>query len=193
LKRLALCLFLCILAVPAAFPQQQKDRGGGFWNSVGNFFSRTWNGFTETLFTPQIHKPFSVAGGIEMTQNEREGLLPELFVISDYELTPSFGLGLRGGMTFGSKRPDDRLVSVMEGVFFGRFYVCDFGWIKPYVQTGVGISIDQEMEYEYMDVLGEFALGVRAHWKGWFMDAGFRGGYPFRTAFGLSFGHSFLP
>jgi hypothetical protein len=160
---------------------------------VGNFFVRAWNGFTETLFTPQIHKPFSVAGGIEMTQNEREGMLPELFVISDYEITPFFGLGLRGGMTFGSKRPDDRLVSVMEGVVFGRFYVHDFGWIKPYVQTGIGISLDQEMEYEYTDVLGEAALGARAHWKGWFMDAGFRVGYPFRTAFGLSFGHSFLP
>jgi hypothetical protein len=188
-----LCLFLCILAVPAAFPQQQKDRGGGFWTSVGGFFSRAWNGFTETLFTPQIHKPFSVAGGIEITQNERDRILPEFFIISDYELTPYFGAGIRGGMTFGSQRPDDRLISVMEGVFFGRFYVYDFGWIKPFIQTGVGISMDQEREFDYTDVRGEFALGARAHWKGWFMEAGFRCGYPFRTAFGMSFGHSFLP
>jgi hypothetical protein len=182
-------VFICVLAASPAFSQQK----GGAWASVGAFFSRFWNGFTETLFTPQIHKPFSVAGGIEITQNDRVNFLPELTVTSDYELTPYFGVGLRGGMTFGSTEPEDRMVSVLEGAIFARCYVYDFGWIKPFVQTGVGISIDQEMEYEYTDILGEFALGARAHWKGWFLDGAFRTGYPFRMAFGMSFGHSFLP
>jgi hypothetical protein len=171
----------------------QTPDAGGRGTPKKNFFLRVWNGFTETLFTPQIHKPFSVAGGIELTQNDRTGLLPELFVMSDYELTRYFGVGLRGGLTFGSTQPEDRLVSVMEGVLFGRFYVYDFGWIKPFVQTGLGLSIIREQEYEYTDILGEAALGVRAHWKGWLTEASFRYGYPFRLAFGLSFGHSFLP
>jgi hypothetical protein len=158
-----------------------------------NIFVRFWNGFTRTLLAPQIHKPFSVAGGLEMTQNDRVDFLPEMVVISDYELSPYFGLGVRGGITFGSKEPDHRLVSVMEGVFFGRFYVYDFGWIKPFVQTGLGISLDQELAYKYTDILGEFALGARAHWKGWFMETAFRCGYPFRIAAGVTVGHSFLP
>jgi hypothetical protein len=158
-----------------------------------NFFIRFWNGFKEGLFTPQIHKPFAVSAGMEATKNERVNMLPELFIASDYELTRYFGIGVRGGLTFGSQQPEDSLVTVMEGVIFARCYVYDFGWIRPYVQTGIGISLDREMEYEYTDVLGEFSTGARAHWKGWFMDAAFRYGYPFHLAFGLSVGHSFLP
>jgi hypothetical protein len=81
----------------------------------------------------------------------------------------------------------------MEGALFGRFYVYDFGWIRPYLQTGVGISMVRELDYEYTDILGEFATGARAHWKGWFMDLMYRYGYPFRMAVGLSIGHSFIP
>jgi hypothetical protein len=158
-----------------------------------NFFLRFWDSFTETLFTPQVHKPFSVMGGVEFTQNDRVKMLPEMYVASDYELSRYFGLGLRGGLTFGSSQPTDRLVTVMEGVLYGRFYVYDFGWIRPFVQTGLGISIDRELEFEYTDVLGEFALGARAHWTGWFLETSFRYGYPFRMAAGLGLGHSFLP
>jgi hypothetical protein len=157
------------------------------------FFARFWAGFKETLFAPQIHKPFSVSGGYELTQNDRSSMLSEMYVMADYELSRNFGLGLRGGLSFGSSAPDHKLVTVMEGVFFMRLYIHDFGWIKPFVQTGLGISIDREQEYEYNDVLGEAALGIRAHYKGWFMETGFRYGYPFRLAFGAGFGHSFLP
>jgi hypothetical protein len=181
LKRFALCALLCVLAASAW--TQEKE----------NFFKRFWSTFVEVLFTPQIHKPFSVAGGIEYTQNDRERFLPELVVIADYELSRYFGFGLRGGLTFGSREPEHSLVSVMEGVVYGRFYVYDFGWIRPFVQAGIGVSIDREQDYEYTDVLGETAGGARAHWKGWFLEAVIRYGRPFRFAFGLSFGHSFLP
>ncbi|MDR2768859.1 MAG: hypothetical protein LBB82_11105 [Treponema sp.] len=140
-----------------------------------------------------IHKPFSVAGGIELTQNDRVSILPELFVMSDYELSRYFGFGIRGGLTFASNKPSDRLVSVMEGVLYGRFYVYDFGWIRPFIQTGVGVSVNREQEYEVYDALGEVNFGARAHLKGWFIESSFRAGYPFRVAFGLAVGHSFLP
>ena len=180
-RRILLCLLFAGGAALAG--AQEKD----------NFFLRFWNGFKEGLFTPQIHKPFAVYGGIELTNNDRIRMVPEIFVASDYELSRYFGFGVRGGLTFGSPEPEDRLVSVMDGAVYGRFYVYNFGWIRPYVQTGIGMSMDREMEYDYTDVLGEFAAGARAHWKGWFMDAGLRYGYPFRMAFGLSLGHSFLP
>jgi hypothetical protein len=157
------------------------------------FFGRFWGNFTEVLFTPQIHKPFSVSGTLELTQNDRLHLLPEISITADYELSRYFGFGLRAGLTFASNQPIDKLVTVMDAAVFGRFYVYDFGWIRPYVETGLGISIDRELEYEYTDVLGEAGAGARAHWKGWFMEANFRYGYPFRFAFGLGVGHSFLP
>jgi hypothetical protein len=188
-KRLLLCVVFCILAAASALAQnevQEKVKGNNGW-------SRFWRGFANTLLTPQIHKPFSVAGGIEFTQNDRVSSLPELFVTADYELSPYFGIGLEGGMTFGSKQPADRLVSVMEGIIYGRFYVYDFGWIKPYTQVGLGISIDRELEYEYNDVLGEISIGARIHYTGWFLDTSFRYGYPFRIGGGISIGHSFLP
>jgi hypothetical protein len=154
---------------------------------------RFWIHFTEVLFTPQIHKPFSVAGGVEMTQNDREKLLPELYIMTDYEFSRYLGFGVRGGLTFGSDQPIDKLVTVMEAVFYERFYVYDFGWIRPFVQTGLGLSIDREEEYEVTDFLGEAAIGARAHWTGWFMEMSVRYGYPFRFAGGLAIGHSFLP
>jgi hypothetical protein len=190
LKRLLLCVMYCILTASLVYAQEAGPEAPA---KKRNAFVRFWKGFTESLLAPQIHKPFSVAGGIEMTQNDRVAFLPEIFVISDYELSPYFGIGVRGGLTFGSREPEDRLVSVMDGVVFGRFYVYDFGWIKPFIQTGVGISIDQELEYKYTDISGEFAAGVRAHWKGWFLETAFRCGYPFRLACGMSVGHSFLP
>jgi hypothetical protein len=177
---------LCVLAA-SLWAQEETEE------VKKNFFIRFWDSFTTTLLTPQIHKPFSVMGGIEFTNNDRVAMLPELFVASDYEFSRYFGAGVRGGLTFGSSEPVDRLVSVMEGVFYGRFYVYDFGWIRPFVHAGIGVSVDREQEFEYADVLGEFGTGVRAHWKGWFLEASFRYGYPFRTAGGLSLGHSFLP
>jgi hypothetical protein len=156
-------------------------------------FAKFWAGFTEILFTPQVHKPFSVAGGMELAQNDRTGMLPEIFVMSDYELSRHFGFGLRGGLTFASNKPSDQMVSVMEGSIYGRFYVYDFGWIRPFVQTGLGVSLNREQDYEVYDVLGEAGAGVRAHWKGWFLEPSFRVGYPFRMAFGMAVGHSFLP
>jgi hypothetical protein len=81
----------------------------------------------------------------------------------------------------------------MEAVFYERFYVYDFGWIRPFIQTGLGLSIDREEEYKVNDFLGEVAIGARAHWTGWFMEMSVRYGYPFRFAGGLAFGHSFLP
>lgn len=180
MKRFVLCALFCILAATA-------------WTQERNFFKRFWNNFVEVLFTPQIHKPFSVAAGIEYAQNEREHFLPELVVIADYELSRYFGIGVRGSITFGSKQPEHALVSVMEGVGYGRFYPYDFGWIRPFIQVGIGISADSEQDYQYTDVLGETSAGVRAHWKGWFLEAVIRYGYPFRLAFGLGLGHSFLP
>jgi hypothetical protein len=156
-------------------------------------FAKFWSNFTDVLFTPQIHKPFSVAGGLDLTQNDRVNVLPELYVMGDYELSRFFGFGLRAGLTFGSSQPSDRLVSVMEGVIFGRFYVWDFGWIRPFVHTGLGVSVNREQEYEVYDALGELGFGARAHWTGWFLEGSFRVGYPFRLSFGLAFGHSFLP
>jgi hypothetical protein len=196
LKRLAAAALFCVLIVLPACAQEEAPsvpEAAEAPAARSNFFVRFWRGFAETLFTPQIHKPFSVAAGIEASQNDRLNLLPELFVASDYELSRYFGLGVRGGITFGSGEPTDRIVSVMEGAFYGRFYLYDFGWIRPYVQTGLGISIDREQEYEYTDILGEFAAGIRAHYTGWFLDANARYGYPFRIAFGVSLGHSFLP
>jgi hypothetical protein len=188
LKRFLLCGFFCVLAVSLACAQEE-----GAGKAKSGLFNRFWNGFTETLFTPQIHKPFSVSGGIELTQNDRKDLLPEFFATADYELSRYFGFGARAGLTFASNQPIDKMVTVMEGVGFARFYLYDFGWIRPYLQTGLGLSIDREQDYEYTDILGEAALGARAHWTGWFLEANFRYGYPFRFAFGLSFGHSFLP
>jgi hypothetical protein len=205
LKRFLAAALLCALVlipawtqeeIPESLPQEEVSVSlpqEEVSASRPNFFVRFWRGFAETLFTPQIHKPFSVAAGIEAAQNDRVNLLPQIFIASDYELSRYFGLGVRGGLSFGSSEPTDRIVSVMEGAFYGRFYVYDFGWIRPYVQTGIGISVDREQEFEYTDVLGEFGLGVRAHYTGWFLDTGFRYGYPFRIAFGLSLGHSFLP
>ena len=166
----------------------------GFAQSGGGFFSRFWSTFKTNLFAPQeIHKPFSVAGGMEITQNDRDKLLPEVFVLADYELTREFGFGLKAGLTFASRQPIDRLVTVMEGELYGRFYVYDFGWIRPFVQAGLGISVDREEDYTYNDILGEATVGARAHYLGWFAEASFRYGYPFRLAFGLGIGHSFLP
>jgi hypothetical protein len=205
LKRLIAAALLCAFALFPAWAQEEAPSVAAIPEAPAasealaapearpNFFVRFWRGFAETLFTPQVHKPFSVAAGMEVSQNDRIHFLPELFVASDYELSRYFGLGLRGGMTFGSSEPTDRIVSVMEGVFYGRFYVYDFGWIRPYVQAGIGISLDREQDFEYTDVLGEAAAGVRAHYTGWFLDAGVRYGYPFRAGFGMSLGHSFLP
>jgi hypothetical protein len=181
------CLGLCL----SAFLSAQTTDGEDEEPKKG--FARFWANFTEVLFTPQIHKPFSVAGGLELTQNERVNFLPEMYVMGDYELSRFFGFGVRGGLTFGSKQPEDRLVSVMEGVIFGRFYLYDFVWIRPFVQTGIGVSIDREQGYEVYDPLGELALGARAHYTGWFLEASLRVGYPFRLSFGLAAGHSFLP
>lgn len=147
----------------------------------------------ESFFAPHMHKPFAVMVGIEISQNDRVNMLPEVYAASDYEFTRYFGIGVRGGITFGSREPDYSLVAVMEGVFYGRFYLYDFNWIRPYLQTGIGISLDREQEYEYTDTLGEFAVGTRAQWKGWFLDLAFRYGYPFRIAYGMSLGRSFLP
>jgi hypothetical protein len=195
LKRFLLCICLALLFIPLGFAQAETagQGAGGAQTPKQNFFVRSWTYFTTTLFAPQIHKPFSVSGGIEMTQNDRINMLPEVFIAADYELSRYFGFGLRGGFTFGSKEPADSMVSVMEGVLFGRFYVHDFGWIRPFVQTGLGISLERELEYEYTDVLGEVATGARMHWTGWFMETLVRYGYPFRMAFGVSVGHSFLP
>jgi hypothetical protein len=190
-------LFLCILCVLASSLVLAQEAGTPETPGKPNFFvlfwKGFWNGFVEGLITPQVHKPFSVMGGIEYTGNDRDQMLPEVFVASDYELSRYVGLGVRGGITFGSQRPEDSLVSVMEGLIYSRFYVWDFGFIRPFFQTGIGISLDREQEYEYTDVLGEFATGVRMHWKGWYIENAFRYGYPFRIAFGMSVGHSFLP
>jgi hypothetical protein len=198
LKRLLLCAIICILAGSFIWAQEEAEADISIGDEVQekyqkNAWTRFWHGFGVTLLTPQVHKPFSVFGGIEISQNDRVHYLPEIFVASDYELSPNFGIGVRGGMTFGSKEPADSIVSVMEGVIYGRFYVYDFGWIKPYTQAGLGISVDRELGYEYNDFLGEFAVGVRAHYTGWFLDASFRYGYPFRMGGGISIGHSFLP
>jgi hypothetical protein len=186
-KRFAAAALLCALIILPAPAQEEVPA------SQPNLFVRFWRGFAETLFAPQIHKPFSVAAGIELAQNDRVHFLPELFVASDYELSRYFSMGIRGGITTDSGEPADRIVSVMEGAFYSRCYVYDFGWIRPYVQAGIGMSIDREQEFEYTDILGEAAAGVRAHYTGWFADANVRYGYPFRVAFGISLGHSFLP
>ncbi|MDR1105543.1 MAG: hypothetical protein LBL44_04230 [Treponema sp.] len=188
MKRLLLLTVMgvCVCALAAAQATDGPD-------APKKGFAKFWAGFTEILFTPQVHKPFSVAGGIELTQNDRTSMLPEIFVMSDYELSRYFGFGLRGGLTFSSNKPEDQLVSVMEGSLYGRFYVYDFGWIRPFVQTGLGVSVNREQDYEVYDVLGEVSMGARAHWKGWFLEPSFRVGYPFRLAFGMAVGHSFLP
>jgi hypothetical protein len=185
-KRFLLLAVLCVSSVSLVRGQEAEAKTG--------FFSRFFGNFKENLLAPQtIHKPFAVAAGVEATQNDRNKILPELYLLSDYELSREFGFGLRVGLTFASSQPIDRLVTVMEGVIYGRFYVYDFVWIRPFVQVGLGISIDREEEYTYRDKLGEAALGARAHYKGWFAEASFRYGYPFRMAFGLGIGHSFLP
>ena len=192
LKRLLVLVLFCVTArlyaqdVDAAAEQTAvKERP--------NFFVRGWNIFLDGLLAPQIHKPFSVLGGIEFTQNDRANMLPEVYIAADYEFTRYIGFGVRGGMTFGSRQPQDSLVSVMEGVMYGRFYAYDFGWIRPFLQGGLGISLNREQEYEYTDVLGEMAVGLRAYWKGWFLETSCRYGFPFRVAAGLGVGHCFLP
>jgi hypothetical protein len=189
-KRLLLCVILCTLAASLIWAQEEE---APVKPAKRNFFLWLRDGFVNGLISPQVHKPFSVMAGIEYTQNDREQILPEMVVASDYEITPYIGIGIRGGITFGSKEPEDRLVTVMEGVVYGRFYLYDFGFIKPFLQTGLGISLDREQEYEYTDVLGEVATGVRMHWKGWYVENIFRYGYPLRWACGMSLGHSFLP
>ncbi|MDR2768221.1 MAG: hypothetical protein LBB82_07845 [Treponema sp.] len=183
MKRLALLVLL--LTATLAFAQEEEKRP--------NAFKRFFGDFKENLFAPQPHRPFSVGFGAELTQNDREDLLPEIIIYSDYELSRYFGMGVRGGLTFASRQPFDRLVTVMEGVFYQRVYIYDFGWIRPFVHTGIGISIDSEEEYKMNDVLGEAAIGLRAHYKGWFAEMAFRYGYPFRFAIGLSVGHSYIP
>jgi hypothetical protein len=158
-----------------------------------SFWDRFWDRFVELLLTPSIEKPFSVGAGMELSQNARSGLVPEVFACIDYDIDRMLAFGVRGGMTYGSKEPADAAVSVMEGVFFSRFYVYDFTWMRPYAQVGLGAATIREVDYEVTDVLGEGAVGLRAHFLGWFADLGFRWGYPFRTAFGIEIGHSFLP
>jgi hypothetical protein len=142
---------------------------------------------------PEIHKPFSVGTGMEINQNVRVGVVPALFICIDYEINRILDFGVRGSMTYFNSAPADALISAQEGVFFTRFYVYDFGWIRPYVHTGVGVSSAREQDYVVEDVLGEAACGIRAHWRGWFADLSFRFGYPFRMGAGLLLGHSFLP
>jgi hypothetical protein len=199
-KHFLLFIIFCALAEAPAWAQspsqaetQDAAESSAMTEEDPGFFKRFWNHFTDVLFTPQIHKPFSVAGGIEMTRNDRAKFLPELYLMTDYEFSRYLGFGIKGGISFGSNEPADKLVTVMEAVFYERFYVYDFGWIRPFVQTGIGLSIDREQEYEVNDVLGEVAIGARAHWTGWFMEMSVRYGYPFLFAGGLAFGHSFLP
>ncbi|MDR1390430.1 MAG: hypothetical protein LBJ31_10705 [Treponema sp.] len=185
MKRVTLLVVL-LLACSALFAQEADAKKTG---RVKQFFGN----FKENLFSPQPHRPFSVGAGLELTQNDREDMLPEIIIYSDYELSRYFGMGVRGGLTFASRQPTDRLVSVMEGVFYQRAYLYDFGWIRPFVHTGIGVSVAREEEYKYTDFLGEAALGLRAHYKGWFAEMIFRYGYPFRFAVGLSVGHSYIP
>jgi hypothetical protein len=153
-------------------------------------FSQTPAGY---LASGEIHKPFSVGAGIEMNQNVRVGVVPALFICIDYEIDRLLDFGVRGSMTYFNSAPADALITAQEGIFFARFYVYDFGWIRPYMHTGLGVSSAREQDYVVEDVLGEAAFGTRAHWRGWFADLSFRFGYPFKVGIGLLFGHSFLP
>ncbi|MDR1626625.1 MAG: hypothetical protein LBT33_08795 [Spirochaetia bacterium] len=176
-----------LLASPTQAPaDEDDDEGPSLWG-------RFWDKFVELLLTPSIEKPFSVGAGMELTQNTRSGLVPEVFAGIDYDIDRMLAFGVRGGMTYGSKEPADSQVSVMEGVVFSRLYVYDFRWIRPYAQVGLGASTIREVDYEVTDVLGEGAVGARAHFLGWFADIGVRWGYPFRAGFGIEVGHSFLP
>jgi hypothetical protein len=186
-KRITLLVLLCAAMAVPAFSQETAELKDGNW------FTRAWGRFTTLLFTPQVHKPFSVGGGIEVTQNERSGVLPEISAVIDFEYSRYVALGVRGGLTVWSRQSTDSLVSSMDALGFARFYPYDFGWIRPFVQAGVGISEIREVEYEVYDPIGEAALGARAHLTGWYLEAIFRYGYPFRFAGGLFFGHSFLP
>jgi hypothetical protein len=180
-------------AQPARLAVLDATDAGNSEEEEKSFFYDIWDNFVERLFSPQIQKPFSVGVGTELTQNARKGLVPEVFAAIDYDFDRFLAFGVRGGMTYGADEPKDSLISVMEGVFFSRFYVYDFGWVRPYTQVGFGVSSAREVDFEVLDVLGEGAVGGRAHFLGWFADISFRWGYPFRTAFGIEVGHSFLP
>jgi hypothetical protein len=151
-----------------------------------------------------VFKPFSVGSGMEINQNARHIMVPEIVLSLDYEITPIVTIGLKVGMTEWADTEEHETISVMEGVFIGRYYLYPFLFgagkkkpipiqIRPYIQTGLGMSYSREIDYTVLDYLGEAAIGGRFHFSGWFADLGVRYGYPFHYGVNLILGHSFLP